>query len=209
MTSHDANITKAVLYSVVEAITSGSLSQLGVYGINDTVARELSKLSAIQFAELVRGATRAVRIEINEDELRHALGNVQTEARKREIEDELLRLDASLPAMRELFGWTNYKYAGRRQALGIKTAGGRPRIPTREEEDLILAAWKKHAELPVVERLISTAMATNISVAIIWPYLLPLIVPPPPVTKAVSRKAGGALRGACNQIISSGLERMR
>lgn len=202
MTTYDTNIAKTVLHSVVEAIASGSLSQLSVRGIDDKVARELSNLSAHQFAELVRSATRAVRIEINEDQLRCALTHVQSESRKREIEDELLRLDASLPAMRELFGWSNYKYAARRQSLGIKTVGGRPRIPTREEEDQILHAWNKHAELPVVERLLATAMATNISVAVIWPYLLPMIVPPAPAVKAVSRNAGGAQRATCSHMVS-------
>lgn len=206
MSDYDTNVTKVVLHSVVEAIASGSLSQLSVRGIDDKVARELSDLSAIQFAELVRSATRAVRIEINEDQLRCALTHVQSESRKREIKDELLRLDASLPAMRELFGWSNYKYAARRQSLGIKTVGGRPRIPTRDEEDQILHAWNKHAELPLVERLLSTATATNISVAVIWPYLLPLIAPDQPQLKAISRKAAsGAQRATCSREMVSGL----
>lgn len=179
MTDYDAIITKTVLHSVVDAIASGSLSQLSVrWGLDDKVARELSDLSAIQFAELVRAATGAVRIEIDEDELRRALANVRSATRSREIEDELLRLGASLPAMRELFGWAGCQYAARRQTLGIATPGGRPRFPTREEEDHIYRAWQKHAELPTVERILATAHAASIPISSLWPWLKPLLESP-------------------------------
>lgn len=171
-------ITRVVLSGLVDAVVSGSLSQLSVRGIDDKVARELSDLSAIQFAELVRAATGAVRIEIDEGELRHALTNVRSATRNREIEDELLRLGASQPAMRELFGWAGYQYAARRQSLGITSPGGRPRFPTREEEDLIYRAWQKHAELPTVERILATAHASSIPISSLWPWLKPLLESP-------------------------------
>lgn len=171
-------ITRAVLSSLIDAVASGSLSQLSLEGVDDKVARELSLLSAVQFAELVRTATRAVRVEINEAQLRHALGIVRAKARKREIEDELLNLGSSLPVMRELFGWVGEQYAARRQALGITSPGGRPRIPNRDEEGLIFRAWQKHAELPVVERVLATARSAGIPISSIWPWLKPLLESP-------------------------------
>lgn len=178
MTHSDLPIARAVLHHLIEVVASGNLAQLSASGISITVARELSDLSAIQFAELVRAATGAVRVEIDEGELRHALTNVRSTTRNRQIEDELLRLGASLPAMRELFGWPGYQYAARRQSIGITSPGGRPRFPTREEEDLIYRAWQKHAELPTVERILATAHASSIPISSLWPWLKPLLESP-------------------------------
>jgi hypothetical protein len=165
------DLTRSLLIHAVTCLHHGDASQLRDMGFSERAAQAVGELTLRQLVALEgKIHPKVLRTSLDEEAFWRLIDQIKREAERDRIKTELLRHDAPVQMMQELFGVGAKRYAAMRKALGVPASVGRPGAVGEEEIRAVWSTWERVVGKgrPSPEHFIQIADATGASIRAIW-----------------------------------------
>ena len=133
-----------VLYAM-RCIEDGETKKLIQMGFGPEEVQELAALRFGDVGRIERLESHCLDIKVDRRAFSDMIGRIRADSQSQEWEHRMIRADAPLDMMRNLFGTGSREYARLRQLYEVSSVG-RPREPTNEEEERLWPVLTRRIE---------------------------------------------------------------
>ena len=161
----------AAALTLIRELDNDDLASIEDLGLTNDVIAALATLDVNEKIELVRHASKYMKLSIDIDALERQINRIENLRDDRELENYFLIKYAPFKLMNSLFGMHATEFSHRRKRLGVDGKSGRPNYCDEETEALVWNLWKQSENLELKERYIKTAELSNQNIDTVWSIL--------------------------------------
>ena len=155
--------------------------------LDDEIIELIHSLKLFDFEILSHSKIEFFKFDFDAAKFKRAIETCREAVREQDMIIEYIKLGASAPMMRALFGHNATEVGALREKLGLSEKGGRPAVPTVSEQLDIANKWSASYKMDEREHYLYVAKATGLPLRMIWneinSYDAPDIITKPPKKK--------------------------
>lgn len=132
-------------------------------GLSESLLYQIQNLTNVEMRHLVaRHSGSVVQVNIDVEKLTTLVKNIKDIEGERNSEMEYIKLGASLPLMKKLFGLRPSEFSAIRKAANMEASkGGKPCCSVEERLDIV-AEWESSSDMDERSRYLYVAKATGL-----------------------------------------------
>ena len=173
MNTKEGSLVSAVLMYAMRCLAEGDMLALQHMQFGEKEVEALRELRATDIYRVESMKAHCLSIALNRQVFWPMMDLLKRDRRSEDLLSELIKKDAPLEMLRELYGMSAREYSTRRRHLPSNLGQGRPQLPKREIEDKLYSAWRRMVrdgdsyDLPASGYL-SLHEETGVSMRAIW-----------------------------------------
>lgn len=136
--------------------------------LDDEIIELINGLKLFDFEILSRTKIEFLKFDFDAVKFKRAIEACREAVREQDMIIEYIKLGASAPMMRALFGHNATEVGALREKLGLSEKGGRPAAPTVAEQLAIANTWSASYKMDEREHYLYVAKKTGLSLRMIW-----------------------------------------
>ena len=159
----------ALMFQIIQVACLGNERDLAAIGITREDAVFLARLTVQQQLFLQKHIGQFARFDVQMDVLRRMSERAKECCEEEQLQDAMIKHDATQPLMQKWFGMGPVEYRQRARRLGHTILRGRRQtILPEEQERRVRKAWfRDYRDVPELQRYVLIAREVNVSVTAI------------------------------------------
>ncbi|WP_162622916.1 STY4526/YPO1902 family pathogenicity island replication protein [Salinisphaera orenii] len=175
MSSKEHELTRAGLNYVMDCVRDGDWKALNNKGFGDRHIRVLQQVTLRDMSYLNQHiSAQQVFVDLDPENLVMLVAQMQQISATEDLKHEMVRRDAPVDMMRQLFAMNGREYTAMRRALGRPANVGRPAQPDTDTMDAIWFAWEKHwgrhGQPATPSDWLELADSADVNLGIVWRF---------------------------------------